>query len=390
MVNCLVLKLFTNPGDALLSRGVRAESNRAKGRRVRKCCFVPAAAVLCAGAMLWAARPAFAGEPLRITGSTNRVGLPVPPGEPVLPTDSFLNRQLSPGESSQGPVLPPPGQSILIPTPKLEELVDRRKNWMFDSPNSLDRDRALEETFGIRKYEFSGTEKKAKGAVERYFEASKENSRRSKSGKEPDSLRGRDPLDRDPGDSQLMGSDPDRPGETQEPGIIEGLNPAPLFNWETRPGTLSQFGQTLPGSSAFGSGLAPVPFGQAVPGERRESQPTGNALSTTGRSWDLRRSPLTGVGDPINNPIDPTRSAINPISARKPVAPASDLADKGPERSSLPLGRTMPVSTTPGFFSGSSERLSSPFNSKPAPAGPAAAPSQRPKPMILEIPRPMF
>jgi hypothetical protein len=340
--------------------------------------------------MLWAVHPIPAGEPLRITGSTNQVGPTVPPGEPILPSDGFLNRQLSPGESSQGPVLPAPGQSILVPTPKLEELVDRRKNWMFDSPNSLDRDRALEDTFGIRKYEFSGTEKKPKGAVERYFEASKENSRRTRSGNEADSLRGRDPLDRDSGDSRLMGSDPDRPGETQESGIIEALNPAPLFNWETRPGTLSQFGRTLPGNSAFGSGLAPAPFGQAVPGEKRESNPAGNALGTTGRSWDLRRSPLTGVSDPINDPIDPTRSAINPISARKPVASGSELGDRGPERSSLPFGRTMPVSTTPGFLSSSSGGLPGSFNSKPAPAGPAAAPSQRPKPMILEIPRPMF
>ncbi len=331
-----------------------------------------------------------AGEMFHIIGSTNQLERPAPPTPSVLPSESFLDRRLTPGESSQGPALPPPGQSILIPTPKLEELIDRKKNWMFESPNSLDRDRALEETFGVRKYEFTGIEREPKGAVERYFEASKETSRRSRTPTDSNSTTRRDGLDRELATGSLTGAGPDRSGETQDPGIIEGLNPAPLFNWGTRPDTLSQFGRTTPGTPIFNPGLAPAPFGATPPGEQRGSPSAVNGLSTTERSWDFRRSPLGGMSDPINNPVDPTRSVINPISARKPSAPSLDSVEKGPA-GSLSFGRTLPVATSPSFLGGSgSGALPGAFNSKPALGGPAAAPSQRPKPMILEIPRPVF
>jgi len=96
------------------------------------------------------------------------------------------------------------------------------------------------------------------------------------------------------------------------------------------------------------------------------------------------------MNDPINNPVDPTRSVINPISARKPPMPGLDSAERSPA-GSLSFGRTLPVSAPPSFLNGGgSGGFSGGFNSKPAAGGPAAAPSQRPKPMILEIPRPAF
>lgn len=382
-------KLFTIPDDALLLQGVRAESNPALGGRFARPTAITAA-VLFTGAMLSVLPAARAGEKFHIIGPTNSVELPAPPSKSVLPTEGFLGGRLSPGESSKGPAVPPPGQSILIPTPKLEELIDRKKNWMFDSPNTLDRDRALEESFGIRKYEFTGVEKEPKGAVERYFEASKENSRRLNGSNNSSSMGQRDALDREIRDGTLTGSSPERFKETQDPGIIEGLNPAPLFGWGTRPDTLSQFGRTTPANPFFNPGLAPAPFGAVPPGEKRENNSAGNNFSTTERSWDFRRSSLGGMNDPINSPVDPTRSVINPISARKPAPPSLDSAERSPA-ASLSFGRTMPVSTSPSFLSGSaSGPLSGAFNARPAPAGPAAGPSQRPKPMILEIPRPAF
>lgn len=358
---------------------VTVELNALTGSRGSKRPTQAGGLALCLGAMLGLALPVIAGEKFTITGSTNSIQLPKPNNDALLESQDFGESRISGGESSRGPVLPPPSQTMIVPSSKLEELLDRKKNWLQQSPETLDRDR-IEETFGIRRYEFNGLGAKPRQAMERYFEATKDDKSSSTSpgGRNEPSERGE--LGRATRESPLGGG-------VQRSGIIEELNPAYLFDWEARPDSMSQFGDGLHRNSIFTRGVGASPFGQTFPGS--PARDDRSATKLTERSWDFRNSELGGFKDPINDPIDPTRSAINPTSPRKAAAPSSD---PGQSRvvSGFAFGGGSSMSTRPSFLDGFQGTAPGAPNFKPSTIGPAKAPPVQAKPMILEIPRPSF
>jgi hypothetical protein len=337
-------------------------------------------------ALLAGAQPQ-AGEKIKITDSPDQVQLPKDQQQPNLPPGLF-NSKVTGGESSQGPMLPKPGQPVLIRNPKLDELIDRKKNWIFDSPNSVDRARAVEEILGVRRYELDNLEKKPKSQVERYYESRKQ-SARPNDAKQPQDRR------QDGLPSNSHEPDPGLAGETDPPaaesaGIIPELNPAPLFNWDAPPDPFAQLGSVLSRSSILPRGLGEAAFGQPRIEPALPAQPNA-APRENERSWDLRKSALFGgrFGDPIIDQPDATRAIMNPISANKASVPPPESTQKGLAETPS-FNRSAPASTRPEFLGPSQSPVMGAPAFKPPTATPISAPVMQPKPVLLEIPRPKF
>lgn len=346
-------------------------------------------AIACAGLVLIAPRSSFAGEKIKIGGTSDKVNLPQDVGKEVFTPDA-LGPRIGSGESRQGPVLPMPNQPTLFRNPRLDEWIDQKKNWMLNSPSSLDRDKEIKEVFGVRDYDPSGLPKRAKGSMERYFEADKD----SKSG--PSESRSKD--SDDSRENPLNTGEFDRSGrhkkggeELQRPeiqGIIPALNPAVLFNWDTSADTLNQVGDSLGRRSILPPGLGDPLFGPktaVAPQPSRDNNPGQREFE---RSWDMRKMPLRGVNDSFLDQSDAKRYSINPAAAKK-AAPI--LAEPSSSSAAQPyaFGSVAPSSSRPDLLPTT--------RSLPTPAGfgapvvaPPSSPLVAPKPAVLEIPRPRF
>jgi hypothetical protein len=383
LVNLPVLKLFTKAGDTLPWPSVRVDSDAVVGQTRSRRMQQVACALVCTGMVLGFTLGSLAGEKIRITQSTNQMDLPQDPDKSfIAPGAELFRSKISPGEGSQGPIVPPPGQPNLMRNPRFEELMDRKRNWIYESPN--DRDKAIEEIIlGGRKYEMEDLHKRPKTLMERQFEGStgQENrtnpraNRQGKDGTADDRLSGQGEFDR-------MGRFRGSEGSGQDRGIIPELNPAYLFNPTMAPDPFTQIEGGLGRNSILPPGLGDPNFGRKLP-TQSVPQPTQLQRDVNG-FWDYRKSPVGRLSDPINDPVDATRTMMNPIAARKPSVPAPESVQ----------------TTMPGSFSPSSTRpdIFSPTQNRPPGAGgytvpvatPASAPVFQPRPAVLEIPRPKF
>src|SRR5262249_21751626 len=152
----------------------------------------------------------------------------------------------------------------ILRSPKLDELIDKQKNWIFDTPTSFDREKAVEEIFGVHKYELDNLDKKPKNAMERYFEAGKGNTGSSKSHSPDDRINNRDGFAQSSdGDSNARPWLREDAHSPDPGGIIPELNPAPLFNNSVLPAeTIPQLGNPFGQNSALPKGLGDPVFGR--------------------------------------------------------------------------------------------------------------------------------
>jgi len=284
-------------------------------------------------------------------------------------------------------MLPQPNVPSVVRNPKLDEFLDRKKNWIYDSPNSVDRDKALNEIFGVRKYELNGFQKENKSAVDRYFESGKKKPTNGKDSKDPWTQNGRSSRNELDSSGRMGARDESQAAESA--GIIPELNPAPLFNWDMGPDALSRVGSGLNKSSILPRGLGEPGFGQKI-----IDQPVIQPNSTPRefeRGWDVRKSPLMGgaLNDPINSSVDATRSFMNPVSVKKASVPPPE-SSQGRMGEASAFGGGLPASTRPDFLgSGRDKAFGAPVFSPPL-ATPVSSPLVQPKPAMLEIPRPRF
>jgi hypothetical protein len=376
-VNLVVLKLFTTLRDALPLSSVRADSEAVRPLRSRA--FRQAARVsLWAGLLLALATALSAGEKFQITDSTNRVDLPKEPSTDLPGSDLFRSKINTDG--GQAPVVPPPNQPSAVRSPILDELIDRKKNWIYGSPNSsLDRDKAIEQIFGVRKYDLDGYSKKPKTAMERQFESNSDQDTKSgaRSGRTGKDNPGEERNGRNEYDSsgRSMGSD-----SLQDRGVIPELNPAYLLNPTSLPDPFAQTGGNFSRSSILPAGLGEQGFGRKTPGQ---NLPQVEQSQRDDRFGDGRKSPITRFLDPISDPIDGTRSLMNPTAARKPTVPVP-VSSQPMVAGSYPSA----VSTRPDFFSPVRDRVPGMPNYTPPIVTPSSTPIFQPKPAVLEIPRP--
>lgn len=80
-------------------------------------------------------------------------------------------RPLMPEDSMQGlapTMMPPPPARTL--TPREKELLDRRRNWVFMTPEELMSNPSTEEMLGLKQYDKDGVERDPTTAMERYYE----------------------------------------------------------------------------------------------------------------------------------------------------------------------------------------------------------------------------
>jgi hypothetical protein len=115
--------------------------------------------------------------------------------------------------------------------------------------------------------------------------------------------------------------------------------------------------------------------------------PTAAQPQNLDKFWEAQKTPFGRIVDPINDPFDATRSAMNPFLATKPSAPpASRPAASGSD--SFAFGSSLPSASRSDFVGPASSRFSATPSYSPPPAAPASAPAFQPKPAVLEIPRP--
>ena len=333
--------------------------------------------MLALGGLLTSVNSVRAGEKIQITDSPEKVNLPKDLAP--LPSESY-RRAIPSGDSGPGTVFPQPNQPMVIPNRKLEDMIEQKKNWIFRSPNAVDQDR-FEEAFGVRKYELNSLGKAQKSSQERYFEAGddRKDGRPAKDALGRDTARGKRDLDSTGRFSR------ENEGEDQ-PGIIQELNPAPLFNWTSPSDASSPMNSMFKGRSIIPSGLDQPGFGDRGPAQPvRDNNPSQNSFQ---KAWDMRRAPLGKFADPINDPGDATRSFMNPIAARKASIPPPG-ASSGQLDGLFPTGANSPSAARSESFAPIGDRKWGTPTIIPAAASPSI-PRPLIKPSVLEIPRAKF
>lgn len=351
-----------------------------------------ALAIAWLGFLLFSAPAVLGGEKIKIDQATNDINLPQDIEKERLSPDA-LGSKISPGESRQGPILPMPNQPVYLKNPKLDELLDRKKNWIMNSPGNLDRDKSLNEIFGVKDYDFSKSHQKSKSSMERIFDAEADTDKKvsKSSNRSPDDEDTREGLNkRSEGDPRGRSKTPEDNLKSETPGIIPALNPAPLFNWDASPDGLNQAGDLFGRKSILPPGLGDPIFGART----ATVQPIRDNNNTPGqrdfeRGWDLRKMPLRGLNDPINGQFD-NRFGISPLGGRKAVPVLTEPIAGGPAASPSGFGNGASIPLPRSDLMGPSRSLPTPASFAPVSGSPVSTPVITPKPAVLEIPRPKF
>lgn len=342
------------------------------------------AAAVCAGVCLHLlCHPAVAGEKIQITKTPGSVDLPQN-GAKESPDSGLFQPKISPSDMQQGPILPMPSQPSYLRNPMVEEWYDRKKNWMLNSPSSIDRDKTLREIFGVREYDTSAFSKKPKGDLDRLFDDSSRNSRDDRDSTRSAETDANGQLGQSRSDdatSRYRTGDDLSKGNI--PSIIPALNPAPLFKWDSSSEIPGQE-DSLNRNSILPATLSDPLFGQK-PLSTLPAQGVNPSLRTFDPMFDPRKGMLT---DPINSQVDGTRFAINPTAARRSAASLSDSSSSSTVEPMVGFASPA-LSSRPDIFN-SSRGVPGAAGFSPNPLPPAGSQVVVPKPAILEIPRPRF
>lgn len=319
----------------------------------------------------WAAE----SSPLRITGSSGRSLLPNTNSNQMQVERLLKSMGLDKGASAPSDPIwalpPPPSSSTPLRNPKLQEMIERRKNWIFDTPEmqsqSLMESDPLSAKFG---------KSSTKTTVEQYWE--RENSKLPTTRRELDEF------------SSSIDSD--------SPSSASSLGASGFESYSLTPASLSQSGSlsnsinSILGSRLGSAGsLAPrTSFAIAPlfepPTAGLAKDPLAERIKADDFERILRPSSMSASkapnNDPINSALDTTRQSIQPI------APGGfeDLASTP----GLPLSPDRPKSPT---FMGSLDLPAArPGGSSLNPAFATGANSSwvQPKPAVLEFPKRRF
>jgi hypothetical protein len=271
----------------------------------------------------------------------------------------------------------------------LEDLLDKKKNWMMRGPGNDDRDEMLKRIFKVREDQWASPEKKRKSTVETLFESTSPSQRRANGAPDlSESNSSRDPFDLR-GQRDLTGrtdEEKDLSGRGSSRGIIRELDPGQLLN------PLFERDRVSEESDGFSRNSLFPQLGQAMFGQRQtiQSSPGANQVQSTfpGLS-DPRKLPLRSMNlkDPINQEADGTRFAINPITGRRPASAASQ-ADTTRPSEPVSLMSSSPLGARPEFFGPGRDKPLGGSGLGPTVILPSSAPVAQPKPAVLEIPRP--
>jgi len=176
-------------------------------------------------------------------------------------TKSFHQSFSSPG-SMDGVVVPPPRPTPgpMAPSKKLKEQMERKRNWVFNSPEDLNSMvPTAEEVLKLPEYATEDKEKKPQSSVESYLQRMERKGQKTGSKAEKESERGRDEINffgstkhlDSPEDSD-SNNESDRPGLSQNDRTLRSL-----FGAKSGNSYSAQDSMRSPVSDLFGLGIVP-------------------------------------------------------------------------------------------------------------------------------------
>jgi hypothetical protein len=332
--------------------------------------------------------PLHAGEPIQISGFTNKVSLPRKDS-----TDSVLNPSSDIFKSGRSDN---PGSDLpdTTPTPnrtknrRAQELLDRQKNWMFQTPETMKAEPTPEEMFGLEENPWSTRSKPSSRMLENFW---KDKERKSPQ-KNPYSSPDRSESDTDDKDkavlenstSGILGTD--ARDQSRE---LSTLNWNSLFNEKGRSNGQNRDSKELIGglfnqknpsaSSSLVSGLETPEF--KTPQKERDDDFFKILNPSASKTF------LPARYDPINSAFDSTRRDINPVVGRT----VEDFSAANPlgALSGLQANGFVPPGLQPPAFDDLNARLRGQPSFKPA-FEQSEPRFLTPRPAVLEFPKRKF
>jgi hypothetical protein len=331
--------------------------------------FLPAAAVTLSGLLVSAAPP-----PAKPPGRSIELS-DAPSSEVVTNLNQLITkkdglRQLeddlsrpfqtfSP-KSSLDPMIAPPVQASrpVIPSKRVKDLLDRKKNLGFLSPEDFSADTTAQEIFKIPDYDDNGQEKKNASVLERYFD--RIDKKRTKAGLN------------DPSEEKGFGRKQtdrfDNPDDAEESELLKGLNASEsdlkkMFAPPEKNGAVPSFKPVV--GDFFGMDFQPP---------SREER-------------DIRKQKMNDYGNMIG--LDSLAQPANPLDSAMPVRGNSWSEIYTPVRNpfALPSGSiAQPVISSPA------SGLPDPYAAQPVGQLPASSLREAPRalPSAVDFPRRKF
>ncbi len=328
--------------------------------------------------VLLASVPASAGEKIQFSRPSEKIELPKPSlKEERLPPSLGSRNSGSSGGGIDVPVAPPTFRPSAALQKKLGEYIDRRSNWIFYGPDSLQESAGEDSPWP--EFSLDKTEHKPKKAVDRFLEEGNERNSRAADNKSDDAGRNlMNPSSRDP-DNGLSNA------PMSEFNLNSYLHPSQASDMLSRPvnDSLRNF---------FAAPTVEDPSNQSRSTQLERKRQDQERAAEFQKLLQPRGmlNPLAGPIDPISLQPDATRQEINPILPKRfedspsRLGRSDNLDPAQAFRPSANIGR-------PGSLDVYNPAMLGASSLSPAIAAPSTPTVIfQPKPAVLEIPRRKF
>lgn len=334
------------------------------------------------------------GEKIQFSESTNKVELPkkawefetLPSSAPFSPKPDFGGAEFIP----QAPSLNPKAVK------KLQEDIDKARNWMFADPKGMDFDLSDSDKPGKKKNkdgDLKLEDDRPGSQIDKYWKnKEEEGSKRGAARPRDDRFGGNREeqsslFSKDSKDSRLDRRD-DQDGPMQEFGVIRSL-----LNQNSEDQQAARVADRYE-NRTFSIHIAERP--QATSDERRQSEAEDKARQAAFTQVLRNLTPsLNGLQDPVNAGMDATRQELNPIAPpRSDRGTRSVLSDQGGQSASTAAAspaHSFDIPKPTGIENFSGRMPTAPSYSANSAANPViSAPRFTPAPAVLEMPRRKF
>ena len=309
------------------------------------------------------------------------------------------------GASLDGLVSPPPSSSVPggINSKKLQQFIDQRQNWIFSTPQSLDKQSSMNEAFGVRD-SAEEAEEKSKGTVEKFMQGSNKRNSTQERNKRPsnDEDSSLDKKESDPFLSSSTSTNSlnslksfSKSTDSMSETIASAQNGSSSNQVASSTSDASQKEMSLLKDARTGSqtglqsasNFKEVSFADILKGARGAKDDfLASQRSPSFQDILKPQKPgfLTGPGDPASTALDNTRNPLQPFS---PLSGGLSFEPKN-RTDGIGLGGPDRLNGIKGFDDLNTKVFGHSF-SLPS-AATQINPALQPKPTMLEIPRRNF
>lgn len=197
------------------------------------------------------------------------------------------------------PDMMPPQPLNRTLTPRERKLLDRRRNWVFMTPEELMSGESTEELLGMKEYNKDGTEKEPKNAMERYYEHLVESSRNTVTNQ----------FDKDSDSGNTLTN------TVVDGGEQNGDNVHPFDSpFTSRPSEVFQPMQPNTFSDVFGARPdSTIPDAETIQAEKEQKM----HMESFKQLWDMDQS--SAPADAFNSAPGSSASGVNSFPSMQPV-----------------------------------------------------------------------